>query len=526
LIKGLLTKDDEKRWGKEQVDRWMSGERDIPVFYETSSASETRGVKPFRFCGSDFYTKESLARAFAAHEEPWNTPSDHLRFIRLWLESNLEFDEARHIGGAIAGNDPEIALFRFIHSNAEIPFGVYGHIVNLDAICVFLRRAVSKEASEAERRIARMLEDGRMALFYREYAMFGEIDESFNELLGILNGEPPVRQLDYAEAMRDPGTRLWPGDADTKTASERLECMRKILSAPLKLEAVNEIKNLYVIPDALWAMLERSDTYASGADRLNRWRETKLLVPKGSGDEAYRKLSVKGYERAAKVHMWGHTASTLRRLNGFREAISGLYSERPTPVFPDTAKELEFLRDRKISARDLVFWNTVSNLLSKRRELRRNRRKDLMIYGVAGIGILAAIRVVFSFILGFSHIQLTIFGFLLLFLFGFFLLGTLCFGGDIIKYIGKRTERYGEMDEGVAFIAIMLIFVMRGLPALATSEQVVRIIELYFPLLGGPMGVLVSNTLFGIRMGRNMDEIVGACRAYTYYHDTGGARDF
>jgi serine/threonine protein kinase len=38
LIKGLLTKDDAGRRGKSEIDRWLAGERDIPVFYETPCA--------------------------------------------------------------------------------------------------------------------------------------------------------------------------------------------------------------------------------------------------------------------------------------------------------------------------------------------------------------------------------------------------------------------------------------------------------------------------------------------------------
>jgi hypothetical protein len=524
LIKGLLTKDDEKRWGKEQVDRWMSGERDIPVFYETPSASETRGVQPFRFCGSDFYTKESLARAFAAHEEPWNTPSDHLRFIRLWLESNLEFDEARYIGGAIAGNDPEIALFRFIHSNAEIPFGVYGHIVNLDNLYIFLWRAVRKEATEAERRIARILEDGKVSSFYGEYANLRETDGAFGELLELLKGEPPARQLGYVAAMRDPGTHLWPGDADAETASGRIECMRRILSAPLKHDAADEIKSLYAVPGSLWAMLESNDAYASGVDKLNRWRTQGLFFPKGPDDEAYRNLSVEGYERMAKVRLWGHTAAVLKKLDEVERAVSEIHSERPTPVFFAVSKELEFARDRKITHRDRSFFDTLCSLVSERRAMKGDRWKNCAIYGIAGTAFLGAGRAVLGLITGWSDRRWSFVGFALLMLIIFFLLGKLGILKEAMDDFTEAIENENRpmirgwargfptaISSGVVMYFVLLIL---AFPLANLSVRVTNVLGYGFPLLGAPFGAMISNALHKRGMGRNTAEIIDACEIY------------
>jgi serine/threonine protein kinase len=538
LIKGLLTKDDAKRWGKSEIDRWLVGERNIPVFYGAPGAMDTSDAKPFKFNGTNLYTREDLARAFAAHEEPWRIPSDYLRFIRNWLESNLEFDEAKDIGSAIAKSDPLISLFRFVHSNAGIPFGVWGRVVNLDNLHIFLWRMARQEATEAEQGIIQMLGDGRLASFYSEYAKLRAASPVFGELLEFLNGKSPAEQLNYVAAMRDPEAHLWPGDAVVETEAERLECMRRISSAPLKLKVVNDIKNSFTTPDEVWTLLETSAEYTFGADRLNRWSAAELLVPKGPDDDVYRNLSVESYELAAKARMWGHTASALKRVNELKELISELYDERPTPVFLDTVKELEFLRDRKISDRDLDFWDTVSALLSKRREMREGRRKNWVKYGVAGIGILMAIRVLFSFVLNLNYAQLAIFGFMVLMVFGFYSFGTLSFGGDIIKNIGDRMTRYGtwgrgEEDDPFAAVAtvFIILFILHAFPRVFsgtgfTIEQpgpYIRFLARDFPLIGGPIGALVANTVYGLRMGRNMDELVEICRTYTYYSGKGAA---
>jgi hypothetical protein len=528
LIKGLLTKDGGKRWEKPERDRWLAGERDIPVFYETPGAVDINDIKPFKFGGASLYTKEDLARAFAASEDPWRIPHDYLRFVRQWLETNLEFEEAADMGGALAAGDSLIELFRFVHSNAELPFGVWGRVVNLDNLYIFLWRETRGEAEETESEIVGMLGGGKLASLYGEYVKLSAPDPAFGELLELLKGEPPARQLDYTAAMRDPGARLWPGDAHITTESERVECMKRILSAPLKLEVINDVKSCYVTPDELWAMFRTSAEYASGADRLKRWMTGELLVPAGPDDDAYKNMSVEGYEIAAKVRMWGHTSSFLKRLNELGESISYLYNERPTPVFIDTGKELEFLRDRKVSDRDLNFLDALSALLSKRQAMRENRRKNWAIYGAAGVGILAALRFIFWSVLNLSHYQLAMFCIVLFIFFGIFSLGMLGLRGDVIKIIGDREARYrawrSRGNPVAIFIVGFLFFVLRVLPMPgATPDGFIRFMAHAFPLIGAPMGVLISNAVYSLRMERNMDEIMDACRVYAYYYGINSA---
>jgi hypothetical protein len=303
--------------------------------------------------------------------------------------------------------------------------------------------------------------------------------------------------------------------------------MRRILSAPLRLEFVNDIKSRFATPDVLWTTLETSANYAAGAGRLSRWSEAELLVPKDWGDEVYRNLSVEGYELAAKVRMWGHTAPALDRVNELKESILTLYHhERPHPVLLDTVNELEFLKSRKITALDASFFDDLSALLSKRRELRSNRWINWLKYGLAGFGILAAVRVLFS-ALRLSYAQLAVFGFMLLLCLAIYFFGTLGFGGDIIKKIGDRMAHYGEWswrreDNFTAIVVMIILILIRLLPYFSpmqrySPEQYIRFLGGGFPLFGVPIGALVSNTLYSFRMGWNMDEIIDVCRAYTYY---------
>ncbi len=72
LLKGLLTRDRNKRWGYQQVRDWLNGKTDIPVYYELSAHQETEPT--FEMWLKAGFTEESA---------------------KLWSTLNLEPNEAK-----------------------------------------------------------------------------------------------------------------------------------------------------------------------------------------------------------------------------------------------------------------------------------------------------------------------------------------------------------------------------------------------------------------------------------------------
>ena len=87
LLRGLLAKDDSRRWGHAEVSRWLAGERDIPVYRETASPSESF-VHPFRFEGREYRDPKALIRAFCENGEIWKRAVKYLDYLRPWMEEN------------------------------------------------------------------------------------------------------------------------------------------------------------------------------------------------------------------------------------------------------------------------------------------------------------------------------------------------------------------------------------------------------------------------------------------------------
>jgi hypothetical protein len=87
LLKGLLTRDHEKRWRWEQVEKWLDGARNQATHYE-GDRQETHTHKPYQFGGRNIYTARDLAVALS---EDWEGGvKDFGRgFVAGWVRSEL-----------------------------------------------------------------------------------------------------------------------------------------------------------------------------------------------------------------------------------------------------------------------------------------------------------------------------------------------------------------------------------------------------------------------------------------------------
>jgi tRNA A-37 threonylcarbamoyl transferase component Bud32 len=382
LVKGLLTKDDSLRWGMDEVSRWLAGERGIQVFYENRAAGSTDAQSSFRFEGKEYFSAGDLAAAFSASEKPWTEGWDYLRYVRQWYERNMLFDEALELGKAIGNDTPELALFRFIHRNARLPFSVMGKIVDFGNLRLFTGRAIRHEASQSESRIVQMLCDGSLAGFYGEYAaMTGQRDAFFENLLLFMAKKPLADIWGYLEAINDPDSFLWPEDAGSETAEERLEAIKGMGVIPIGLAEFEAIKADFILPDELLYMLRTGQTFASGTEQLKRWQEAGMLFPSGSCSdpaqrEMYEHLSLGEYEGSVRLLRLGHTPAIVEKLGSLKGSFESFTPPRDYPsamMFFRTMERLNGILNRRITPKDTQFVADASALFEERRSLEDGR---------------------------------------------------------------------------------------------------------------------------------------------------------
>ncbi len=96
LLKGLLTKNPDKRWGIGEITRWLGGER-VEEYFESSQSSNNRISLKYR--NQDFYTLEELSE-FLAKEANGRDELKKL-FLRghisTWYSRQGLIDEAMEI---------------------------------------------------------------------------------------------------------------------------------------------------------------------------------------------------------------------------------------------------------------------------------------------------------------------------------------------------------------------------------------------------------------------------------------------
>jgi Ser/Thr protein kinase RdoA (MazF antagonist) len=370
LIKGLLTRDDSLRWGKGEIDRWLSGERDIPVFYAAQTEERAHDGVPLRFEGNDCRDAEAIARAYAASETPWSAPRDHIRLIRSWLESNLKFDEAARMARLAASETPELELFRYVHSNARLPFSMMGHVVTAESLAECARKHLEHRGTLDEHRVAELIAGGSIEEYYEIYRSYsGESD--IRGLVYLLSRKPAETQAEYLDAILNPSDYLWPRNLAGASREELTEVMRLMSAVPLERGFFEDLTAKYVIPNEIISMLESTpEEYAEGAATLKSWAERDLLLPLGSEhDEIYANMSAAEYERTGRILRLGHTSATLAQSEAIAAALDFLYDREPvldTNHVKETAEAMRRLSSRKVTPRDTAFLVKMTALLEER----------------------------------------------------------------------------------------------------------------------------------------------------------------
>ena len=140
LLAGLLTRNDGKRWGWAQIERWLAGDDDIPVFWEGAA----EGAPPFVFEGRPLRSPRELALAFAVSEASYRKGMGMLArgSVKKWLQNASLFDEEAALSEEIADEDPELYIFKFVRKHSpEAPFSLYGAAITRENILNWLAEA-------------------------------------------------------------------------------------------------------------------------------------------------------------------------------------------------------------------------------------------------------------------------------------------------------------------------------------------------------------------------------------------------
>lgn len=136
LCRGLLTRDRDYRWGKEELTKWISGDRDIPVQDSEFSGLSAAQFRSYPLGSEEHQSLESIARHFVAN---WTDGKRELKGVGLmgWVLNDLrDYESHRALEEIRAlGKSDDEKVFRFILKFAtSLPPIWKGHALNAEGL--------------------------------------------------------------------------------------------------------------------------------------------------------------------------------------------------------------------------------------------------------------------------------------------------------------------------------------------------------------------------------------------------------
>ena len=133
LLKGLLTRDHTRRWRGSEVRRWLDGEKNIPVYFETSEQNDSVGEK-LTLGGNSIWSAADFSLS-AATAENWDEAYSLVESgtTASWLAARGDDAEANSIQSIMDERrippDARFAL-ALLSINPHLPLVVRGDIIS------------------------------------------------------------------------------------------------------------------------------------------------------------------------------------------------------------------------------------------------------------------------------------------------------------------------------------------------------------------------------------------------------------
>ena len=276
LLKGLLTRNPEKRWGWEQVSRWLKGERGIPQFFEETISGQDSNKHPFNFADKKYYSIQELANAFVKDEFSWIKGKEMLLrgYIRQWLEGNQDFDTALDLDKALDGiSDSDEKVFCFINTyGKELPFVLGGHAITVNNLFIFTAKAQKREKmTDMEQKIVHMLLNGRLLSCYESYLADKTSSENTKLFLSLLR-KFKNKDLAVISAWLDfyvnPNKYYCSFLRDVSGIENVIKASNALSELPMTVDEWDRFSSKFIVLSEIFEQMSSANTYSKAISAL------------------------------------------------------------------------------------------------------------------------------------------------------------------------------------------------------------------------------------------------------------------
>ncbi|KJR41441.1 Serine/threonine protein kinase domain protein [Candidatus Magnetoovum chiemensis] len=295
LLRGLFTRQPKKRWGYEQVSRWLKGDNSIPEFY-SNDENKTAGYNkttPFLSGDKQYYTMEDLAESFIENEDSWEGAQIYVKraYISRWLSKNDNYGLSIRVEKLIERTqyDPELSLITIIYTfNKTLPFVVFGKYVTAKNLFIYAGKVINKSNTSGEGKLIDALLCGKLLDYYKEYLRLTEKPE--DELLSTLQTlskafsgnksyENKMNHILALDVLLDPDSYIIPIELKNILYNdvEYISANHDLLFTRAEYAKLN---GAYVIPTEIKRCLiaKSTEVYLKGARVLRKLIANELLL--------------------------------------------------------------------------------------------------------------------------------------------------------------------------------------------------------------------------------------------------------
>ncbi len=303
LLKGLLTRDPQKRWSCDQTKRWLNGEENIPVYFSDETHDNKRYRFPFVGHNREYFNMEELAEGIIEDEDSWEEWQEYLKrgYISKWLAKNDILGVAVRVDKIMerTEGDPDLALLTVIYTfSKSIPFVFYGKLITPGNLYITVGKVLKEEASKGERTIVNTLLDGRLLSYYKEYLRLTkrEKDSFFTLLEGLtkavlneLADENRIRRLAVLDILIHSDAYIIPVEIKRRLY-DHVDFIVDHIDGFIRRDEYATLVEEYIIPDEIKREIagEKTNSYFKAASLLKSLKRDGSIINKRSFEDLTR----------------------------------------------------------------------------------------------------------------------------------------------------------------------------------------------------------------------------------------------
>ena len=292
LLKGLLTRDPKKRWSVKEVEQWLKGKTDIPIYYDYSSETTQGYEKPYVFNETKYYNLQDLVTEFTKSEKNWESGLAHYYrgYISKWLENNEDYDTSIATDKFKEETEErDLALAQLIYKyNPTLDFIVYGKLINLNNLLLFIGKYLNNTSSDIENQIVKDITTGFLQKFYEYYSQDGQDQENLTETFSNISKIPKNlskengKQLyihniyKYLELLVNKDKYYFPYRLEKVNPKNLIKNINQLNKLYTKVE-FEALETKYLLPLSFKVSLKNADTIGPYLKAKEKFHEKALI---------------------------------------------------------------------------------------------------------------------------------------------------------------------------------------------------------------------------------------------------------